>query len=154
MVERIVHMGFLVLSALILAKSGSGPDLQLKPSDNRNVLMNRYDLNRTGATLGEKILNTTNVNVKDFGKLFSLPVEGDIYAQPLIVFGVDMPGVGKRNIAFVATMHNIVYAFDADAPTPPDWTTQLGQPFTKNVVSTDIPGKEVGILSTPALDLD
>ena len=50
-----------------------------------HVLTNRYDNSRKGVNLAETKLNVTNVNVSQFGKLFARPVDGDLYAQPLIV---------------------------------------------------------------------
>ena len=65
-----------------------------------------------------------------------------------------MPDKQKHNVIYTATMQNIVYAFDADDPaqSEPLWKVNLGTPFTKNVFF-DIPGGEVGILSTPVIDL-
>jgi hypothetical protein len=68
-----------------------------------DVLTNRNDNARTGANLRETTLNTANVNVTRFGKLFSRTVDGDLYAQPLIVSGVNF-GKGRiRNVVFLAT---------------------------------------------------
>ncbi len=120
-----------------------------------NVLTNRYDNARTGANLNETILNHANVNVDQFGKLFTRTVEGDIYAQPLYVQDVETPDKQRHNIVYIATMHNMVYAFDADNPSQgnPLWVANLGTPFTQKLLA-DIPGGEDGILSTPVIDLD
>src|SRR5215213_3325382 len=90
------------------------PNLAQTQSVPVNVLTNRYNNSRTGENLNETVLNLSNVNVKQFGKLFTRKVEGDIYAQPLYVQGIDMPDKQKHNVVYVATMHNMVYAFDAD----------------------------------------
>src|SRR3974377_1896617 len=80
------------------------------------VLTQHNDVSRTGAVLSETILNTSNVTVLQFGKLFTRTVHGKIYAQPLYVPAVTIPGKGTLNVVYIATMHNSIYAFDADDP--------------------------------------
>jgi uncharacterized protein (TIGR03437 family) len=119
-----------------------------------------YDTNRTNANLSEEILNTLDVNATQFGKLYAFPVDGQVYAQPLYLHAFNMPGKGTLNVLYVATMHNSVYAFDADAAsgTAPLWQVNLGEsvnPLTivdsAGAVYSDIQ-HEIGILSTPAID--
>ena len=87
-----------------------------------SVLVRGVDPSGTGANLAETVLNTSNVTAGSFGRLFSLPVDGQSYAQPLYVPGVVMSGGGTHNVLYVATMNNFVYAFDADVPGPPLWS--------------------------------
>src|ERR671912_728693 len=75
------------------------------------ISTNRYDGARTGANLSETKLTAANVNVAGFGKLYSYAVDGSVYAQPLYVPGVTIAGVA-RNVLYVATMNDKVYAFD------------------------------------------
>jgi hypothetical protein len=119
-------------------------------SGNRSVLTSQYDQGRTGANLAETVLNTANVNARQFGKLFERHVDGYIYAQPLYVAGLEMPGHGRRNVVFVATMHDSVYAFDADDPLAirPYWKVSLGKPVP---IEGNIE-PEIGILSSPVID--
>ena len=120
-----------------------------------NVLTANYDNFRTNANLSETILNIANVNSSDFGFLFTLPVEGQVYAQPLYVSGLAIPGLGTHDVVFVVTMHNDVYAFDA-AGQALLWHVNLGPAVPSsnyNPSFSDIK-PDVGILSTPVIDLE
>src|ERR1700680_2873313 len=94
-----------------------------------NVLTANYDNQRTNANLHETLLTPSNVNAASFGKIASFPVDGQIYAQPLYAAAVQTLGV-KKNVVYVATMHNSVYAIDADAPenSLPLWQGNVGAP--------------------------
>jgi len=80
-----------------------------------NVTTYHNDTFRTGQNTQEVMLTTANVNTNQFGKLFSAPVNGDVYAQPLYVSALSIPGNGIHNVVFAATEEDIVYAFDADS---------------------------------------
>jgi hypothetical protein len=127
-----------------------------------NVTTQHNDNSRTGANLNETILTPANVNEAQFGKLFTLPVDGDIYAQPLYLSGVAIGGT-QHNVVFVATEHDSVFAFDADALGPPLWTASFLGPNVTSVPSKGFVGNplgniditpEVGITGTPVIDLD
>ena len=97
-----------------------------------SVISQHNDNNRTGANLHEVILNISNVYPERFGKLFTRQVDGQIYAQPLLLCNVSITGQGIHNVIYVATMHNTVYAFDADDPNAsvPLWEANLGPSIT------------------------
>ncbi len=111
------------------------------------------DAMRTGLNASEGTLTPTNVNSTTFGKLFSLPVDGQVYAQPLYVAGVRIAG-GTHNVLYLATEHNSVYAFDADTAGAPLWKVSLGPPTPSCLVQARVLQivPEVGITSTPVID--
>jgi hypothetical protein len=111
------------------------------------VLTGQYDNNRSGANLQETILTPSNVSAGAFGLLFTQTVDANIFAQPLYVPNLSING-GVHNVAFVATLNNSVYAFDADSLQPALWHTSLGHPVEIGYGS--IPS--MGILSTPVID--
>jgi len=127
------------------ALTSSGPE----------ILSQRGDASRTGWNSSETILTPANVNSATFGKLYTLPVDGYVYAQPLYKANVTISGTA-HNVLVVATQHDSVYAFDADVGTslwhtsfinPPTVTTQ---PSADTGTTDIIP--EVGITSTPVID--
>ena len=89
-----------------------------------SVLTQHNDNARTGQNTSETILNTSNVNVNQFGKLFALPTDGLVYAQPLYVPGVTING-GFHNVVIIATEADSVYAYDADAGGAPLWKASM-----------------------------
>src|SRR5271165_3666745 len=156
---------FALLTALALLLASRGTIAQT------NVTTQHNDIARTGANTNETILAPTNVNTSSFGKLFSQPVDGYVYAQPLYVSGVTM-GAGTaqagttHNVVFVATEHDSVYAFDADtnsgANANPLWQVSLidsahgAGASEKTVPNGDVSSgdivPEIGITSTPVID--
>jgi hypothetical protein len=98
------------------------------PHRDKNVVTQHNDNYRTGANLAETTLNKENVRTS-FGKIFTRDVDGDIYAQPLYVQNVSIARHGSRNVVYVATENNSVYAFDADDTSTTAaalWHTNLG----------------------------
>ncbi len=79
-----------------------------------NVLTWHNDNQRTGANLAETILTPAVVNAAIFGKVGFLATDAKPDAQPLYVTGVAVPGFGKRNVIYVATENDTLYAADAD----------------------------------------
>src|SRR5579871_4631907 len=114
------------------------------------------DITRSAVNPNETILNTSNVSVNTFGKLFSRAVDAQIYAQPLYVPNVPFPGKGVHNAVYVATLGNSVYAFDADvaSASTPLWQVNLGAPMPSVICCQVIEVQpQIGILGTPVIDL-
>ncbi len=121
-----------------------------------NVLTANYDNLRTDANLQESVLTPANVKWTpsgDFGKLATFAVDGQIFTQPLYVSGVKIGG-NAHNVVYVATMHDSVYAIDADNPqsSTPLWQVNFGPAVPAGLFNfTDIL-PEIGILGTPVID--
>jgi hypothetical protein len=118
-----------------------------------DVLTYHEDNARTGQALHEQILSSTNVKTNHFGKLWILPVDGKVDAQPLYTAGVSIPGNGQHNVLIVASEHGSVYAFDADS-TNIFWQVSL---IGSNETSSDDRGcsqvtPEIGVTATPVID--
>ena len=147
-----------VISAATRQTNPATGSAKLVVSNNPGIFTWNNDQAHTGQNLTEIVLNTGNVNSNQFGKLFSLPIDGQAYAQPLYMLGVSIPGQGTHNVLFVATENDSVYAFDADSQsTTPLWHVSfLNPPSVTTVPSgavncTNI-GSQVGITGTPVID--
>ncbi|MGA7400434.1 MAG: Ig-like domain-containing protein [Candidatus Sulfotelmatobacter sp.] len=130
------------------------------------MLTQHYDNARTGQNTTETILTPANVNSTQFGKLFTQSLDGMEPAQPLYVPSVFIPALNAtHNVVYVATLHDSVYAFDADnnqsGNASPLWHVNFLNP-TIGVTSVPVAGyactgttgyTEFGIQGTPVIDL-
>src|SRR6266576_6001189 len=158
MVKRILP---LVLVSLLLASCKDSPT---NPSTTNpqsvSVLTQHNDNTRAGWNDNETALTTSNVNVQQFGKVFTLNVDDQVYAQPLVVGDLAI-GTERRNVVYVTTVHNTLYAFDGD-----DGTLYWKKNFTasgmrppRNTDMTEACGGSyqdfsgnIGIFGTPGID--
>ena len=129
-----------------------------------SVLTQHNDNGRTGANLQETVLNTSNVNTNQFGLLLARPVDDQVYAQPLVMTNVSIPGKGIHNLVIVATVNDSVYAFDADdlSVAAPYWHTSFLGANARAPRNSDMTGAcggnyqdfsgNIGIVGTPVID--
>jgi hypothetical protein len=148
----------------LLFLAAAGPLLAQIP----NVLTWRYDNTHQGQNTQETVLTPTNVNTNTFGKLFTITVDGQVYAQPLYVANLTINGA-THNVIFIADEHDTVYAFDADSNggtnSAPLWQASMistahgATAGATTVPYTDVQSgagdihPEIGITSTPVIDL-
>jgi hypothetical protein len=120
------------------------------------ILTQHYDTARTGQNTTETVLTPANVTSASFAKLFSMPVDGYVYAQPLYVPALAIPGNGTHNVLYVATEHDSLYAFDADNGTQLWHVSFLINGATtlapSDVGNTQDINPEIGITGTPTID--
>jgi hypothetical protein len=137
-----------------------------------NHVTHHFDRERTGWNPYETALSVTSVETS-FGFLFAQPVDGQVYAQPLyvqnVVFppirhpqletggGHEVPGPIVRNVLYVATENDSVYAFDADYQEPALAYRSLVPTGERVVYTEDVPDSNnlwpyIGITATPVID--
>ncbi len=148
------------------SKTGS---MTVYVTDLSGVTTYHNDLARDGVNSQEYALTSQNVTSSTFGKLFSCPVDGAIYAQPLWVPNLQINGVA-HNVVLVATQHDSLYEFDADAsPCSQLWHANLiDASYGANAGEMTVPSggaggtvvgwgsgditPEVGVTGTPVID--
>jgi hypothetical protein len=151
--------GTYAITARLNANPGVAGQATVYVTEFTGTLTWRNDNQRSGVNSHELALSPSTVNSATFGKLFSCPVDGYVYAQPLYVANLAIAG-GTHNVVFVATENDSVYAFDADAIPcrvlwqksliPPQW--QVVQ--SANLLGTPNPviGPSIGITGSPVID--
>jgi hypothetical protein len=153
----------------LLATAGCVVLSRASVSTQIDVLTRHNDNARTGANLRETVLKPSKINNQNFGKLAYRPVDGNVYAQPLVVSQARIDGRGKpTNAVIIATEHNSVYAFDGEDTNQASTTAQLWHTgpavLGNHIESLDLYKKighptcadlttEIGITGTPAIKL-
>jgi outer membrane protein assembly factor BamB len=154
-------LAILVCFIVCNKKQAPSPPYVAPPNDQHISILTQHTSNsRSGFNNNERKLTSSNVNTTQFGKLFSLPVDDQVYAQPLVAGNVNINN-SNHNVVYIATVNNSVYAYDADngtlywqknftvqgmrAPRANDMTGACGgfyQDFSGNI----------GIVGTPVID--
>ena len=123
-----------------------------------DVVTYHYDNLRTGQNANELILTPANVKFATFGELGSFSVDGKVDAQPLYLSAVSIPGKGTKNVLYVVTEHDSIYAFDADSingtTTAFLWksTALLSGEQSSDDRGCGQVSPEIGITATPVID--
>ena len=162
MSRRKLPVSFVCL-LLASCKDTAAPVIQAETKPNPqsvSVLTQHNDNSRAGWNDNETALTTANVNVTQFGEVFTLPVDDQVYAQPLVVGHVNISG-GYHNIVVVATVNNTVYAYDGDNGKL-YWQKSFTAPGMRPPRNTDMTGAcggtysdfsgNIGIVGTPVID--
>ena len=129
-------------------------------SQHVSVLTQHNNLTRAGWNNRETRLSIANVNSKQFGKLFTLSVDDQVYAQPLIYGGLTIAGA-LHNVVYIATVNNTVYAYDGDNGKL-FWKNNFTASGMRPPKNTDMTGAcggayqdfsgNIGIVGTPVID--
>ena len=141
--------GVYTITATSVTDTTRSASLTVGVTDLAGVYTYHNDLARDGVNTKEYALTPATVNTSTFGKLFSCTVDGAVYAQPLWVANLTVAGA-RHNVVFVATEHDSLYAFDADAsPCAQLWKVSLidashGGSSTEMTVAAGASGNLVG----------
>jgi len=130
-------------------------------SGQHNSVVTQHNNNyRTGWNNNETQLTVNNVKPDSFGLVFSMNVDDQVYAQPLIVGNLSIQNA-SHNVVFVATVNNSVYAFDGDNGKL-YWNKNYTRAGLRTVKNTDMTGAcgggytnfsgNMGIVGTPVID--
>src|ERR1700677_3329359 len=103
-VRHVLCLAAAILAAPICAEAQP-------PTAALNVTTYKYDNFNSGLNMKETALTPTNVPLAPFGQLFTDPIDGQVYAQPLYLSNVAIPGKGTHNVVYVATCEDTLYAF-------------------------------------------
>src|SRR5438309_11353603 len=151
----------LPLALLLLATCRENPTDTIAPNPQSvSVLTQHNDNTRSGWNDNETALTTSNVTVQRFGAVFTLPVDDQVYAQPLVVGHVAV-GDGYHDVGYIATVNNTVYAYDGDNGNL-YWQRSVTAPGMRPPRNTDMTGAcgggyqdfsgNIGIVGTPVID--
>jgi len=160
--------GVYTVTATNVTDTTTSASLTVGVTDLAGVYTFHNDLARDGANSQEYSLTPSSVSTATFGKLFSCSVDGAVYAQPLWVANLTVGGT-KRNVVFIATQHDSLFAVDADAsPCVQLWQASLidtghGGTGGETSVPAGLTGNlvglgtgditpEVGVTGTPVID--
>lgn len=138
------------IAAVILLAFPLAAQAAKKPVD---ILTYHYDNMRTGWNQGEKTLTPAKVKSKKFQLLASTTLDDQVDAQPLILGNQAVNGNSAREVVYIATESNTIYAIDGNTG-----TVLLSKNFGTPVLRNSLPGQctnggpNLGINATPTID--
>jgi hypothetical protein len=151
------------VSLLVIALAACKSDMtSIRPPNTQSVsvLTQHNDNTRAGWNANETALTTSTVNAQQFGKVFTLSVDDEVYAQPLVAGHVSVGG-GDHNVVYVATVNNSLYAYDGDDGTR-YWARNVSASGMRPPRNADMTGAcggsyadfsgNIGIVGTPVID--
>ncbi|MDB5134426.1 MAG: hypothetical protein JWP37_1029 [Mucilaginibacter sp.] len=164
MIKKNIFLILIVLFCISCKKKETTkPQVQIADVSNDqhiSVLTQHNNNTRAGWNSQETKLTTSNVNAQHFGKLFTLTVDDQVYAQPLMAGNLTI-GSGNHNVAYIATVNNTIYAYDGDSGKL-YWKknyTVTGMRPPKNTDMTGACGGQyqdfsgnIGLVGTPVID--
>jgi len=141
-------------SVVITGPGGSATSstATLTVSPTTDVLTYHNDIARTGQNLTESILNLTNVNAGQFGKLAFFQMDGFVDAELLLASNVVVPNQGTHNLLIAATENDSVYAIDPDSGATIWHTSVLKADETPSDDPSDEKHPQIGVNATPVID--
>lgn len=117
-----------------------------------DVLTYHNDNARSAQNLSETVLTPAAVGSSRFGLLRTLPADGLVDAQPLVVTNLSVAGK-PRNVVYIATEHGSLYSYDADDGTALARVSLLGSgETTSDPRGCSQVSPEIGITATPVID--
>jgi len=124
-----------------------------------DVLTHHYDISRSGVNSTETLLTTSNVNSTTFGKVGEFTVDGQIDGQALFLSQLAIPGQGNKDVLYVATENDSVYAADAQSISGSSatilWKTTVHPQGEFPADSASLPCGNIspnGVTATPVID--
>src|ERR1700727_807267 len=119
----------LVVAGQAMASEAAGP------------ITNSADNLRTGWYPNEPSITPEVVSGGTFGRLWTTPVTGQVYAQPLLADGT----------LFVGTEANNLYGLNP-ATGAVQWSRSLGEPWNPSEIGCGDLSPKVGVTATPVID--
>jgi outer membrane protein assembly factor BamB len=128
-------------AAVVLLAVGGGAAVAVEAGAHADETTVSADTARTGWDQNEPALAPSQVTSANFGQLFSTAVDGQVYAQPIVV----------GSTVIVATENNHVYGLNSVTGAV-KWNVSLGPAWPASAIGCGDLAPNVGVTSTPVYD--